>query len=181
MTTAATQSAAHTISPHEANSMLAAGEAALIDVRTPLEYSEVHATAARLVPLDELDPKQVGPTDKPILVICRTGSRGAKAAEKFRAAGFQNVRNVEGGTLAWADAGLPVVRGQKVISLERQVRIAAGALVLIGVILGYTVHWGFYGLSAFVGAGLIVAGITDFCGMGLLIAKMPWNKVSVNK
>jgi predicted branched-subunit amino acid permease len=72
---------------------------------------------------------------------------------------------------------LPVTRSSvKIISLERQVRIVAGSLVLIGVLLGWFVHRGFFGLSAFVGAGLVFAGITDFCGMGLLLAKLPWNK-----
>ena len=83
---------------------------------------------------------------------------------------------VEGGTLAWIEANLPVTRSAvKVISLERQVRIVAGSLVLIGVLLGWFVHPDFFGLSAFVGAGLVFAGITDFCGMGLLLAKLPWN------
>ena len=85
---------------------------------------------------------------------------------------------VEGGTLAWIEANLPVTRGTvKVISLERQVRIAAGAIVLTGVLLACFVNCNFIWLSGFVGAGLIFAGITDFCGMGLLIAKMPWNKL----
>jgi rhodanese-related sulfurtransferase len=83
---------------------------------------------------------------------------------------------VEGGTEAWIAAGLPVDRGTvTAISLERQVRIAAGALVLLGVLLGWLVHPAFFGLSGFVGAGLVFAGITDFCGMGLLLARMPWN------
>ena len=82
---------------------------------------------------------------------------------------------VAGGTSAWESAGLPVNKGKGVISLERQVRIGAGLLVLAGVALGHFVHPGFYGLSAFVGAGLTFAGITDFCGMGLILAKMPWN------
>jgi rhodanese-related sulfurtransferase len=86
--------------------------------------------------------------------------------------------NVEGGTLAWEAAGLPVVRGQKVISLERQVRIVAGFLVLVGALLAMTVHPYFAGLSAFVGAGLMFAGITDTCGMGMLLARMPWNQVA---
>ena len=85
--------------------------------------------------------------------------------------------NVEGGTLAWAEAGLPVVRGKRAISLERQVRIAAGSLVLLGAILGWMVHPVFVGVSAFIGAGLVFAGITDTCGMGLLLARMPWNRV----
>jgi rhodanese-related sulfurtransferase len=98
------------------------------------------------------------------------------AAEKLAKAGFGHTVVVEGGTLGWIDAGLPVDRGAtKVISLERQVRIAAGLLVLVGVSLGWFVNHWFFGLSAFVGAGLVFAGITDFCGMGLLLAKLPWN------
>ena len=102
-----------------------------------------------------------------------------QACAKFIAAGFTNVVNVEGDTLVWAEAGLPVVRGKKAISLERQVRIAAGSLVLTGAILGWLVHPAFIGLSAFVGAGLVFAGVTDTCGMGLLLARMPWNQVAV--
>jgi rhodanese-related sulfurtransferase len=84
---------------------------------------------------------------------------------------------VEGGTDAWEQAGLPVVRGHKVISLDRQVRMAAGLLVLLGVGLSFLVHPAFSALSAFVGAGLLFAGITDTCGMAMLLAKMPWNQV----
>ena len=109
----------------------------MIDVRTPVEYREVHAEPARLVPLDRLDPRAFmdsrdGSKDHPLYIICRSGSRGRQAVEKFHAAGYTNVANVEGGTLAWEKAGLPVVRGQEVMSLERQVRIAAGSLVVIG-------------------------------------------------
>jgi rhodanese-related sulfurtransferase len=88
------------------------------------------------------------------------------------------VYNVEGGTAAWERAGLQVVRreGRRVISLERQVRIAAGSLVLIGVTLGWLVHPALFGLAAFVGLGLVFAGVTDWCGMGLLLARMPWNQ-----
>lgn len=153
----------------------------LIDVRTPVEYAEVHADGARLIPLDKLDPQAVmsgrnGSRGEPLFMICKSGGRSAKAVEKFRAAGFTNVISVEGGTAAWERAGLPVVRGtRKVMSLERQVRVAAGSLVLLGVLLGWMVHPVFYGLSALVGAGLVFAGVTDWCGMGMLLAKMPWN------
>ena len=88
-----------------------------------------------------------------------------------------NVVNVEGGTLACVDAGLPVVRGKKAMSIERQVRVAAGALVLLGVLLGGLVHPALYGLTALIGAGLVFSGITDTCGMGMLLARMPWNQV----
>jgi hypothetical protein len=113
-----------------------------------------------------------------LYVICKSGARAAKAVEKFRAAGFDNVISVAGGTTAWADAGLPVVRGtSRIISLERQVRIGAGSLVVLSVLLGWLVHPALFGLSAFVGAGLVFAGVTDWCGMGLLLARMPWNQV----
>jgi hypothetical protein len=98
------------------------------------------------------------------------------ACEKFHQMGFTNVVNVEGGTLACEQAGLPIVRGRKAISLERQVRIAAGSLVVTGAVLGYLVHPAFIGLAAFIGAGLVFAGITDTCGMGMLLARMPWNR-----
>lgn len=172
-----------TISPKQLAEICGAGEGVdLIDVRTPVEYREVHSTFARNVPLDSLDPKAImsarnGNAGKPLYVICRSGSRSSKACEQFVKAGYENIVNVEGGTTAWADAGLPVVRGKKAVSLERQVRIAAGFLVLLGAVLGYFVNPAWIGLSAFVGAGLMFAGITDTCAMGMLIAKMPWNKV----
>lgn len=173
-----------TISPRDLAAKRQNGEAVeVLDVRTPVEYREVHCTFARNVPLSDLDPKAVmtarnGTADTPLYVICRSGSRGKQACEKFLAAGFTNVINVEGGTLAWAECGLPVNRGKKAISLERQVRIAAGSLVLLGAVLGYFIHPYFLGLSAFVGAGLVFAGITDTCGMGLMLARMPWNRVA---
>lgn len=175
-----------TISPRELERLRSQGKPVdLIDVRTPVEYREVHAEPARLVPLDALDPKAVMATrdvagDEPLYVICRSGNRARMACEKFLSAGFSNVVNVEGGTLAWEQEGLPVVRGKKAISLERQVRIAAGSLVVLGTALGAFVHLGFLGLSAFVGAGLVFAGITDTCGMGMLLAKMPWNRVGAS-
>ena len=86
--------------------------------------------------------------------------------------------NVDGGTNAWVEAGLPVERGKQTISLERQVRIAAGLLVLTGAALAFFVHPYLIGLSAFVGAGLVFAGVTDTCGMGLLLARMPWNRAA---
>lgn len=152
----------------------------LIDVRTPVEYREVHVSFARNVPLDTLDITNFKErsSEQPLYVICRSGGRGQKACEALQAAGIENVLNVSGGTLAWEAAGLPVLRGKKAISLERQVRIAAGSLVLLGVVLGVLVHPGFLGISAFVGAGLTFAGITDTCGMGMMLAKMPWNQVN---
>ena len=153
----------------------------LIDVRTPVEFREVHFESARNVPLDRLDPAALvrdrgGRDGEPVYVLCRSGSRGRQACEQFQKAGFANVVNVDGGTLACVEAGLPVVWGKKAMSLERQVRIAAGLIVLLGALLGWLVHPAFVGLSAFVGAGLVFAGITDTCGMGMMLARMPWNR-----
>jgi rhodanese-related sulfurtransferase len=172
------------IGPRELAAKRQSGESVeLIDVRTPVEYREVHCPFARNVPLSDLDPKAImtarnGSGGAPLYVICKSGSRGRQACEKFLAAGYSNVVNVEGGTSAWAACGLPVNRGKKAISLERQVRIAAGLLVVLGAVLGYFVHPYLIGLSAFVGAGLVFAGVTDTCGMGLLLARMPWNRVA---
>ena len=154
----------------------------LIDVRTPAEFCEAHVSFARNVPLDQLDAANLAAeridNTQPLYVICQSGARGKRACEKLSAAGYTKVVNVEGGTQAWDQARLPVMRGHKSISLERQVRIAAGFLVLIGSLLGYFAHPYWMALPAFVGAGLSIAGITDTCGMGMLLAKMPWNQVS---
>jgi len=172
-----------TIQPQRLQEIVSAGgqPIELIDVRTPVEFREVHVTFARNVPLDRLDPNTVrtGAADRgaPLYVICRTGGRARQACDALSAAGYSNLVNVEGGTLAWDAAGLPVVRGKKAISLERQVRIAAGSLVVLGVALAYFVHPYLIGLSAFVGAGLVFAGVTDTCGMGIILSRMPWNQV----
>jgi len=168
-----------TISPVELQKILAAQPSSpVIDVRTPVEFAEVHVPSARSVPLDELKPSSLQlQKDQPVYLLCRSGQRATKAAEKFTKEGFTQPVVIEGGTLAWIDANLPVTRGTiKVISLERQVRITAGAIVFTGVLLAHFVNFNFIWLSGFVGAGLVFAGITDFCGMGLLLAKLPWNK-----
>jgi rhodanese-related sulfurtransferase len=168
-----------TITPVELQKILVTQPATtVIDVRTPVEFAEVHVPQARSIPLDELNPGSLSlQKDQPVYLLCRSGQRATKAAEKFSQAGFSQPIVVAGGTLAWIDSNLPVTRSPvKVMSLERQVRIAAGALVLAGVLLARFVNFHFLWLSGFVGAGLIFAGITDFCGMGLLLAKMPWNK-----
>jgi rhodanese-related sulfurtransferase len=171
-----------TISPAGLSERRRTGQSCdLIDVRTPVEYREMHVEFARNVPLDQLDPEAVmgarnGNSAEPLYVICQMGGRGQKACEAFQKKGFANVVNVEGGTKACEQTYLPLIRGKKAISIERQVRIVAGSLVLIGVILGTWVHPYLYGLSAFIGAGLLFAGISDTCGMGIMLSKMPWNK-----
>ena len=175
----------NTITPRQLNERLQQGEKLhLLDVRTPAEHAEIHVPGVQLAPLDRLDARLAAENgfakDQPLYIFCRTGNRAKQGAEKLEKSGYTQCHVVEGGTLAWAEAGLPVNRGtSKVISLERQVRIAAGAIVLIGVVLAQFVHPAFIWLSGFVGAGLMFAGITDWCGMGMLIAKMPWNQRGV--
>ena len=170
------------IGPEQFQELRRAGKSIeLIDVRTPAEYREAHVDVARSVPLDLLEPEavmssRIGSCDEPLYFICWTGDRAEKACKKFMAAGFTNVVKVDGGTIACEKAGVPVVRGKKAVSLERQVRIIAGMLVLLGALMGLVVNPYWVILSAFVGGGLLFAGVTDTCGMALLLARMPWNK-----
>jgi rhodanese-related sulfurtransferase len=171
-----------TITPRELDELGRERAVELIDVRTPREFRDCHVDYARLIPLDTLDPRAImtrrsGVTNDPIYLICHSGTRARQACARFHECGYGNVAVVEGGTAAWEGAGLPVVRGKKAISLERQVRIAAGTLVLLGSLLGAFVHPVYIGLAAFVGAGLIFAGITDTCGMAMVLARLPWNQV----
>ena len=168
------------ISPAELAKRRADGQTVeLIDVRTPAEFRGIHAALARNVPIDELDLhvdelRQTAAAG-PLYLICQGGGRSKKACERLAAAGIGAV-NVTGGTNDWVAAGLPVERGKATISLERQVRIAAGSLALTGAMLAWFVHPAFVWLSAFIGAGLVFAGVTDTCGMGMMLAKMPWNR-----
>jgi rhodanese-related sulfurtransferase len=167
-----------TCSPAETKQRCDAGAAHLIDVRTPAEHRALHAQGVTLIPLDQFDPATVKssiPAGKTIHLLCKSGGRAKMAAQKLADAGCPCVV-VEGGTEAWAAANMPVNRGKAAMSLERQVRIVAGLLVLTGAVLGYTVHPYWIGLSGFVGAGLTFAGITDTCMMGMLLARMPWNR-----
>lgn len=171
-----------TIKPEELAKLHKEKGVDVIDVRTPAEFREVHAPIAVNIPLDKLCAEHIkeltnGNGDATVYVICQSGNRSSMACQKLMESGIPNVVSVEGGTKAWDQAGLPVIRGKKTISLERQVRIAAGFLVLTGALLGMFVNPWFSGLSAFVGAGLMFAGITDTCGMAMMLAKMPWNQV----
>lgn len=153
----------------------------LIDVRTAPEHAAAHVEGARLVPLDQLDPAAFlrgrGRGEAPLYVICQSGARAAKAAEKFRRAGFDGCVLVEGGTQAWIDAGLPVERGHsKALPLMRQVQIVVGSLSALGAGLALGVDALFAILPLLMGCGLLFAGLTGTCGLALLLAKMPWNR-----
>ncbi len=169
-----------TISPDELKSKLAQGDYCLIDVREPVEYAEEHVVGARLMPLGQIGQHvhEIA-RDQPLVIMCRSGKRGGQAVAKLQAKGFTNVQNLEGGILAWKAAGQPVGRAEKkVFPLMQQVQIIIGLGVLTGVILSRTVHPNFVFLSAFFGAGLVFAGSTGWCGMAILMSRMPWNRVA---
>jgi rhodanese-related sulfurtransferase len=157
------------------------GEIHLVDVREQVEFAGGRVKGASLLPLGELEKRHLElDHSKPIYVICRTGRRSAEAQRKLHTLGFTNVVNVSGGLEAWKKEGLPVERDEHAPwSIERQVRFTAGLLVLTGVLLSLFVHPYFIALSGLIGFGLAFTASIDWCGMGLLIAKMPWNRRAV--
>lgn len=154
----------------------------LIDVRPPPMFYETHVPFARFESFEALNPKAVMASrgdraGDPLYVICQIGKRSMGVCRQFIDAGYDNVVNVEGGTQAWLQAGLPVVRGERKVSIERQVRTVAGALMLVSIGLGLAVHTGFLAIGAFLGAGLLYSGVSGSCAMGMILAKAPWNRI----
>lgn len=149
-----------------------------INVCTPAEYKEKHIEGVRSVPLDEIERHLSEFQDKKtIYVHCRSGKRGVKALEKLKELGVTaELINVEGGLLAWEAAGYNTGSLTTRMPLMRQVFIAAGGLVLLGYALSLLFDSNYSLLSAAVGAGLIFAGITGWCGMAFVLGRMPWNK-----
>lgn len=162
---------------------LAIEQPLIIDVRSHAEIDSLSYAGCLRLPLHEINQTsatQLG-ADKTIYILCGTGKRAQMAADKLTQWLPNTLAIIEGGITAMAAANLPLQQGvSQTMSLERQVRIAAGGLVLTGVVLGSAVHIGFYALSGFVGAGLMFAGMTDTCAMGMLLARMPWNQRSKN-
>lgn len=169
------------ISAPEAVKFIAAGGAtSVIDVRLGIEYDGEHVPGSRLIPLDRLEERldEVRATPAPRLLLCRTGSRAEMARETLSELSIAGLTVLEGGIEAYARVGGETEKGRAVVSIERQVRIGAGSLVVLGVALGSFVHPAFTLLAALVGGGLIFAGVTDWCGMGLMLARAPWNRSS---
>ncbi|YCM43317.1 rhodanese-like domain-containing protein [Verrucomicrobiaceae bacterium 227] len=167
------------ITPQDVRKLQHSDDALLLDVRTPAEVRQSALEACTCVPHGKVggcpDLDQL-PRDREIILICASGQRATMAAEALEGKGFTNLSIMEGGVNQWKTDGLPVKEGKGVMSLERQVRIAAGALVAIGAALAWFVNPAWVILPGFVGCGLVFAGITDTCAMGMLMAKMPWNK-----
>lgn len=154
----------------------------VIDVRTPVEFQSVHITVARNSPLDRLDPAaiQAARGDRarePLYVVCRSGARGKQACQRFIAAGYSNVINVEGGTSACETAGIQVVKGKRSMPINCQVQVIVGTLIVVGSALSY-LNPAWVWLAAVMGAGLLFSGLTDSCVMGMFLSRMPWNQVS---
>jgi rhodanese-related sulfurtransferase len=154
------------------------GRVIVVDVRTPTEFESVHLPGSYNVPLDQLAEHRAefGVLGGPVVLVCRTGMRARQAATVLREASVPRLHVLDGGVSAWEQAGLTVVRGRQVWSIERQVRAIAGALVLLGT-LGSLLLWApLIYVALAVGAGLFFAGLTDTCAMGLLLLRMPWNR-----
>ena len=166
------------LSPVEVYKRLQAGEIRLVDVREADELSVVSVPGAEAAPLSALPFLKLEPAteQKPIVFMCNSGSRTRDNADVLERVAAGPAWLVLGGVSAWEKAGLPVERHEKCpLPMNRQIQIGAGALVLFG-LLASCVFPVFVWLSAFVGAGLIYAGLTGVCGMAKLLAKMPWNK-----
>jgi rhodanese-related sulfurtransferase len=173
------------ITPQELHAILDEDEKInLIDVRTTAEYRAGHVAGARLIPLDELR-SEIPAADElygeaghehTLYLTCQFGLRSEQAAERLIDAGYDNLAVIDGGMQAWQKAGLPMQRCGSAISLERQVQIAIGTLLVLKVLFGFTIHELFFAAIPLIGAGLIIAGITNSCSMARMIALLPWNQ-----
>lgn len=169
------------IAPADARTRLANGRAVLIDVREADEFARRHIAGAKSYPFSQWDAAHlmIAP-DADIIFTCRSGVRTAGACDRLAARVSGPAFVLEGGLEGWERSGLPVaVDAAAPMEIMRQVQIAAGLLILTGVVLGFAVAPLWFGLSAFVGAGLTFAGVTGFCGMARLLLLAPWNRRSV--
>ncbi|HWA69259.1 MAG TPA: rhodanese family protein [Rhizomicrobium sp.] len=167
------------ITPADARRRLASGAAILVDIREPMEHAREAIPGARLQPLSSLDSAKLGGANAPAVIFhCQSGKRTCDNAERLLGSGVGEAYILEGGLSGWKAAGLTTsIDRSKPIEMQRQVQITAGTLVVSGLLLAWLVSPLFLGLSAFVGAGLIFAGVSGWCGMARLLGVMPWNRV----
>lgn len=150
----------------------------VLDVRTPGEFEAVHLPGAYNVPLDLLREHRdeiLAHVDQDVVLVCRSGQRAAQAEESLRSAGLTNVHVLDGGMVAWEARGLPVNRGRGRWDLERQVRLVAGLIVALSILASVVVP-GLQWVAFAIGAGLTVAALTNTCAMGMLLARLPYNR-----
>lgn len=170
-----------TIAPHETQTLSQKPEVTLLDVRTPVEFAEKHIEGSQHLPLDQLE-EQIDAlnNEQSYVLICAAGKRAEKACQILSAKEFSNLQVMTNGIQGWEGAGLPLNRSEKkVLPLMQQVHLTIGLAVLTFSLLAYFVNPAFAFGSAFFGAGLTMAGSTGWCGLGILLSKMPWNKVAV--
>lgn len=163
----------------ELSRLLATDDTArLLDVRSPGEFENAHIAGAYNVPLDQLHEHagDVRRARGPVVLICQSGRRAQQAEQVLRASQMPNVHVLDGGMAAWVDLGMAVRRFRARVSLERQVRIAAGTIVAVGSIAALTVSPLLAIVPLLIGTGLVFAGVTDTCAMGMLLAKLPYNR-----
>lgn len=168
------------LKPADVAARLKARTAVLVDIREPDEFAREHVPGAVHAPLSRFEEMQTAlPDRRQVIYACRTGNRTGVNCVRLAARVPGEAFVLEGGLDGWKAAGLAVQTDRsKPIELMRQVQMTAGGLILLGAALGFLVHPGFWGLSAFVGAGLFFAGATGFCGMARLLAVMPWNRAA---
>jgi rhodanese-related sulfurtransferase len=166
------------LTPSEAQQSMHDSRAFLLDVRGFDEFASGRVPEAVCIPLPDLE-RRAGdiPTDRPVLVMCQSGGRSAMAVERLHALGLQDVSDVQGGLNAWRQAGLPTIRQTQAIPLERQVRIAAGTLVLAFSLAGFLVKPIFFAGAALVGFMLALTGTLGICPMMSVLRLLPWNRV----
>lgn len=168
------------LSPAEVSARLKAGRAHLVDIREPDEIAREHIAGAARAPLSAFEAADLNiAADHDVIFMCRTGNRTGVNCDRLAARVEGEAYVLDGGLDAWKKAGLATrVDGKAPLEMMRQVQIGAGSLILIGAALGLFVHPAFWALSAFVGVGLLVAGLTGFCGMARVLAVMPWNRTA---
>lgn len=165
------------LSPQAAHQLMGQG-ALLVDIRAADEHARERIAKARLVPLTQLSPGSAEiQTAGSVIFHCRSGNRTQLNAMRLRACVAGDAYVLEGGLDAWKAAGLPVVTDhQQPLELQRQVQIAAGSVALAGTVLGSAVSPWFHLLPGFIGAGLVFAGVSGFCGPARMLMKAPWNR-----
>ena len=167
------------LSPQQLADQLTSHQVQVIDVREPMEFASGHIAGSLNVPLSRL--AQADLPQGPLVLVCQSGNRSRKGCNQLLQNGHTDpLAELAGGIPAWQQAGLPLpLLKNAPLPLMRQVQIAAGSLVLLGLILSNTVAPAWIALTWFVGAGLVFAGVSGFCGMARLLAAMPWNRVSL--
>ncbi len=174
-----------TISAKEFQELVKSGESNescyILDVREADEYQSGHIPSAKLISLSQVEARASEiPRDRKVYVYCRSGNRSHEAIQRLHSLGFENLINLEGGLLKHQKCGGSIESYRRRLPIMQQVQISAGLLVLLGILFSLWIHPAFLALSAFVGAGLVFAGISGFCGMAKLLERMPWNRSSTH-